>query len=323
MKTRRFGRLGWSVGEIGYGMWGIGGQWGGADDDGAMRSLRRAAELGCNFFDTALIYGDGHSERLLGKLLRENSGRKVLVASKIPPKNGQIPARPDLTLDEVFPPSHIRECTERSLENLGADNVDLMQFHAWQDDWAHDERWQETIREIRDEGLVGAWGLCTNRWEPSNCIKTLETGLIDCLQVTYNIFDQVPDDAVLPLCQRLDVAVIARVPFDEGSLTGNLTKASRWPETDWRSKYFQRENLYASIERADALKPLVPPGMTLAGMALRFILANPAISVVIPGMRTVDHVEENIGVTLSPELPESLLRSLRTHRWDRSRLVIK
>lgn len=317
--TRKFGRLGWPVGEVGYGTWAIGGQWGGTDDVTARRALHKAVELGCNFFDTALIYGNGHAENLVGELVRDLPSAGLFVASKVPPKNGRIPVQAGCELAEVFPSSHIRECTERTLQNLGLSKVDLMQFHAWQDDWAHDERWQEAVHELKQEGLVRAWGICTNRWEPSNCMKTLETGLIDSLQITYNIFDQVPADKVLPLCQRLNVAVIVRVPFDEGSLTGVLTTDSTWSQDDWRNKYFDPENLRASVERADALKPLVPTDMTMAQMALRFVLDHPAISVVVPGMRTVEHVELNVEVARRPGLSEPLLNTLRAHRWDRSR----
>jgi aryl-alcohol dehydrogenase-like predicted oxidoreductase len=317
MRYRRFGRTGWQVSEVGYGMWGIGGDWKGGDDQASRRSLDRAVELGCNFFDTAWAYGQGHSERLLGALVRGHPDRRLYVATKIPPKNRIWPSRRGFALEDVFPADYIRDYTERSLANLGVDRIDLMQFHVWEDDWAHDERWQQATRQLSDQGLVEAWGVSVNRWEPWNVLETLKTGRIDAVQVIYNIFDQAPEDELFPLCRELDVAVIARVPFDEGSLTGTLTKDSTWPEGDWRNTYFVPENLHASVDRADALKPLVPEGMTMAEMALRFILTNPTVSTVIAGMRKVDHVEANLATSDGEGLPADLLAQLRHHRWDR------
>jgi aryl-alcohol dehydrogenase-like predicted oxidoreductase len=316
MKYRTFGRLGWQVSEVGYGMWGMGG-WTGSDDDQSLASLEEAVRLGCNFFDTAWGYGEGHSEGLLGELVRAHPETKLYTASKIPPKNRKWPSRRGSTLDEVFPPEHIREYTERSLENLGLDSMDLQQFHVWEDAWARDERWQRAVDDLKREGLIGGIGISVNRWEPWNVLETLRTGAIDAVQVIYNLFDQAPEDELFPLCQELGVAVIARVPFDEGSLTGNLTKESRWPEEDWRSTYFVPENLEASVDRADALKPLVPGGMTLPEMALRFILSHPAVSTTIPGMRKLDHVRANIAASDGAGLDAELIERLREHRWER------
>jgi len=316
VQYRRFGRTNWQVSEIGYGMWGMAG-WSGSDDDQSLEALQRSVDLGCNFFDTAWGYGEGHSERLLGRLVRANAGKTLYTATKIPPKNRQWPSRRGVPLDEVFPPDHIREYAERSLANLALPSVDLLQFHVWEDDWADDERWQRAVDDLRREGLVRAVGISINRWEPANALRTLRTGQIDAVQVIYNIFDQAPEDELFPLCRELDVGVIARVPFDEGSLTGTLTKDSRWPDGDWRNSYFVPENLVPSVERADALKPLVPPGSTLPELALRFILANPDVGVVIPGMRRATHVRANLSASDAPPLPADLLARLREHRWDR------
>ena len=259
MNQRQFGRTHWRVGEIGYGMWGLAG-WSGSDDAETMQSLEYAVELGCDFFDTAWAYGDGHSEQLLGQLVRAHPERRLVVATKIPPKNGKWPARPEYALDDVFPAEHIRRYTERSLKNLGLGQIDLLQFHVWDDSWSEDERWQRAIDDLKREGLVQAVGLSLNRWQPENGIRTLHTGLVDAVQVIYNIFDQAPEDRLLPVCRELDVAVIARVPFDEGALTGQLRLDSRWPEGDWRNHYFGPENLKASVARAEALRRLIPVG---------------------------------------------------------------
>jgi aryl-alcohol dehydrogenase-like predicted oxidoreductase len=316
MKYRRFGRTGWQVGEIGYGMWGMAG-WTGSDDAESLAALQQSVDLGCNFFDTAWGYGEGHSERLLGRLIAANPDRTLYAATKIPPKDRQWPSLRGSPLEDVFPPDYIREYAEKSLANLNRPRIDLLQFHVWEDDWADDDRWQRAMDDLKREGLVHAIGVSINRWEPWNALRTLRTGLVDAVQVIYNIFDQAPEDELFPLCRELDVGVIARVPFDEGSLTGTLTKDTRWPEGDWRNSFFVPANLIPTVEHADALKPLVPSGSSMPEMALRFILANPDVGVVIPGMRKPNHVRANIGASDAGALSPELLAELRKHRWDR------
>jgi len=313
---RLFGRVGWPVSAIGYGMWGMAG-WTGSDDEESARSLDRAVELGCTFFDTAWAYGDGHSERLLGALLKRHPGRRLYTATKIPPKNRKWPARAEYPLDDVFPADYIREYTERSLRNLDVPTVDLQQFHVWSDAWADDPSWQRAVSALKEEKLVRAIGVSINRWQPTNVLKTLATGLVDAVQVVYNIFDQAPEDVLFPECQRRGIAVIARVPFDEGSLTGTLRADSRWPEGDFRNIYFQPENLRNTIERVDRLLPDLPQDMSLPETALRFILENPTVSTVIPGMRKLRHVESNLAVSDGRRLSPDDMARLRRHRWDR------
>ncbi|HEY0699324.1 MAG TPA: aldo/keto reductase [Micromonospora sp.] len=320
MQYRRMGRLGWEVSEVGYGMWGIGGGPGGFtgwDYDTAPGCLDAAVELGCNFFDTAWVYGRGVSEQLLGALLKRHPDRRLYVATKIPPKNREWPPGPTDTLDDVFPVDHIREYTERSLTNLGVSTIDLLQFHVWEDRWAADERWQQVMTELRAEGLVDGIGISVNRWEPANCLAALDTGLIDVIQVIYNIFDQAPEDELFDRARRDDIGIIARVPFDEGTLTGNLTADTTWPEGDWRNTYFGPENLLPSVERAERLAADVPDGMTMPELALRFILHHPAVSTVIPGMRRMTHVKANFGVSDGRPFDPELLERMRAHRWDR------
>ena len=316
MRYRRFGRAGWEVSEVGYGMWGMGG-WSGSDDEESLRSLQRAVELGVNFFDTAWGYGEGHSEGLLGRLVRANPDRRLYTASKVPPKNFKWPSQRGFTLDETFPPDHVERYVHSSLKNSGLERFDLMQFHVWEDSWVEDDRWAKKMDELRSQGLVGAVGISINRWEPWNGVRAVRSGLIDAVQVIYNIFDQNPEDELFPACREMDVAVIARVPFDEGTLTGTLTKESTWPEGDWRNTYFVPENLVPSVERADALKPLVPQGAGMPEMALRFILNDPTVSTIIPGMRKVAHVESNIAASDAGPLPADLHAQLRRHRWER------
>jgi len=317
MQYRTLGRTGWKVGEIGYGMWGLAG-WSGSDDAESIDSLHRAIELGCNFFDTAWGYGKGHSESILGQVVREHPGKDLIVATKIPPKNFTWPSRRGFALDDCFPPDHIREYAEKSLANLGLPGIDLLQFHVWEDAWAEDERWQRAMDDLKGEGLVKAVGISVNRWEPSNVVETLKTGQVDAVQVIVNIFDQAPRDELLPLCQALGIGVIARVPFDEGTLTGTLTRESTWPAEDWRSTYFVPANLNASVDHAEALRPLVPPGMTMPEMALRWILDDPRISTIIPGMRKRRNVEANIATSDGHRLDPALMGRLKDHRWDRT-----
>jgi aryl-alcohol dehydrogenase-like predicted oxidoreductase len=316
MNYRTFGRMGWQVSEVGYGMWGMAG-WTGSEDTESLESMQMAVDLGCNFFDTAWAYGDGHSEELLGKLLKNNPGKRLYTATKIPPKNRIWPSRRSFSLDNCYPPDHIIEYVESSLINTGVEHFDLVQFHTWEDRWLQDDRLLSTIKRLKEQGKFSAWGISTNRWEPWNGVQGVRSGAVDAVQYIYNIFDQNPEDELLPACQELEVAFIARVPFDEGSLTGNLTLDTRWPEGDWRNSYFVPENLKTSVERADRLRPLVPAGMTMAEMALRFILDNPTITTVIPGMRKLRHVESNLAVSDQPALAKDLYKKLKQHRWDR------
>lgn len=316
MQYRTFGRTGWRVSEMGYGMWGMGG-WTGSDDQESTEALDLAVELGCNFFDTAWAYGSGHSERLLGELVRRHPNQKVYTASKIPPKNSIWPSRRGFKIEDVFPAEHIIDYTNKTLENLGMEQVDLMQFHVWEDAWAQKDEWQRAVETLKAQGKIGVMGVSVNRWEPENVLDTLRTGMIDAVQIIYNIFDQNPEDRLFPLCDELKVAVIARVPFDEGTLTGTLTKDAKWPDGDWRNTYFVPENLNASVDRAEALRPLMPDGMTMPEMALRFILANPSVSTIIPGMRKEKHVRSNIATSDGHALPADLIAKLRVHRWDR------
>jgi aryl-alcohol dehydrogenase-like predicted oxidoreductase len=316
MKYRRFGRTGWMVSEIGYGMWGMA-EWTGSQDKQSLASLQLAVDLGCNFFDTAWAYGDGHSEHLLGETVRANPDKRLFTATKIPPKNLQWPSRREFRVEDCYPPDHIEKFVHSSLDNAGLDSFDLVQFHTWEDSWLQDDRWVTKVAELRQQGLFQAIGISINRWEPWNGVKAVRSGLIDAVQVIYNIFDQNPEDELFPACQEMDVAVIARVPFDEGTLTGKLTLDSKWSDGDWRNTYFVPENLKASVERAEQLRTLVSKGMTMPEMALRFILNNPTVSTIIPGMRKLQHVRENLACSDTGPLPQTLHQSLRSHRWDR------
>ena len=323
MKLRQFGRTDWQVSEIGYGMWGMGG-WSNSDDQESLESLQAAVELGCNFFDTAYVYGDGRSERLLGQLVRANPDKRLYTATKVPPLNKQWPAKSDYSLMDSYPPDHVEEFVHRSLENAQLQSFDLIQFHTWEDSWLRDDRWFYGFDDLRSQGLLKAIGISLNRWEPWNGVAAVQTGQVDSVQVIYNIFDQNPEDELFPACREKNVAVVARVPFDEGSLTGTLTKESKWPEGDWRNTYFVAENLVPTVERTNELKKLLErwnrehsSSISLPEVALRFILHDPDVSTIIPGMRKLRHVESNIEASDLGPLPDELQAELKKHRWVR------
>jgi aryl-alcohol dehydrogenase-like predicted oxidoreductase len=323
MKYRRFGRTGWEVSEIGYGMWGMAG-WTDSNDDESLGSLQASVDQGCNFFDTAYAYGEGRSENLLGQIVRTNPGKQIYTATKIPPKTRQWPAPADSTLQETFPADYVEEYVHRSLENAKLDHFDVMQFHTWNDEWMRDDRWFYKLDDLRSQKVIRAIGISINRWEPWNGVRAVRSGQVDAVQVIYNIFDQNPEDDLFPACREMDVAVIARVPFDEGTLTGTLTKDSTWPEGDWRNTYFVPENLIPSVERADQIKQLLDQWnreretrITMPELALRFILGNEDVSTIIPGMRKLSHVEANIAASDAGPLPRELQKKLKGFRWVR------
>ncbi|MDE2161786.1 MAG: aldo/keto reductase [Alphaproteobacteria bacterium] len=315
MKQRVLGKTGFSVGEIGHGLWGMGG-WTDADDKISHIALRLSVEGGCSFFDSAFAYGNGHSDRLAGELVREYPHRPLVLASKIPPANWKWPSSPTMPLSEVFPRSHVLEYAERIQRSFGR-AIDLLQFHVWEDVWAHEAEWQDTIAELKAKGVIKAFGLSVNRWQPENGIAAIETGFVDAVQVIYNVFDQAPEDSLFPVCRARNIGVIARVPFDEGSLGGKMTASTRFPKDDWRSRYFGPENLPQTIARVEALKKAVPKGMSLPEVALRFILSEPTVSTVIAGMRASEHVRANLAASKKGPLPADLVAKLRAHRWDR------
>ena len=318
MPLRKLGRTGLEISELGYGAWGIGkSMWVGADDDVSRAALRRSIELGVNFLDTALAYGDGHSERLVGEVVR-TSAETVYVASKVPPKNGRWPAPSGLHPDDAFPGSWITRCTERSLSHLGLETIDVQQLHVWSDDWVGQGDWLETIEKLKADGKIRFFGVSINDHQPENAIRLIETGVVDSVQVIYNIFDQAPEDDLFPVCEELNVGVIARVPLDEGSLGGKMTLQTTFPKGDWRAGYFGPENLAKTVKRVDKLNEILPAGMTLPEMALRFILSHPAVSTTIAGMRKPEHVRQNVATSDVGPLDKSLLAELKKHRWDRT-----
>lgn len=319
MRYRTLGKTGIEVSEIGYGAWGIGGrQWLGGTDDGSLLALKRAIELGLNFIDTALAYGEGHSERLVGQVVKE-TGAKVYLATKVPPKNRIWPAQPDIGIEEVFPASYVIESTETSLRNLGVETLDLQQLHVWNPAWLSSDEWRKAFETLKKSGKVRFVGISINDHQPDSALELVKTGLIDTVQVIYNIFDPTPQKHLFPLCQTHNVGVLARVPLDEGSLTGSITEATQFEPQEFRAMYFRGDRKKEVVAHVAALQAdLGDTGESLAETALRFCISHPALSSVIPGMRQIRNVESNMGVSARGPLSEAVLATLARHAWAKN-----
>lgn len=320
MRYRPLGRTGYSVSEIGFGAWGIGGDiWKGGSDQASLNALNLAIDLGLNFIDTALSYGNGHSERLIGKLVSQRS-KRIYVATKIPPKNLEWPARKRVRLKEVFPKDHIIACTEMSLMNLGVDRIDLQQLHVWAPNWIDEMEWRETLQQLKREGKIAHFGISINDHEPNSALDVVAADLIDTVQVIYNIFDP---NAVFPLfrlCEEKNVGIIVRSPFDEGALTGAITPETHFEPGDWREAYFTPKRRKEIVARVKRLKSLLDEaGANDVGeLALRYCLSHPAVSTVVPGMRKTEHVYRNILASKGGTLSSEVLEKLAPHAWPKN-----
>ncbi len=319
MHYRKLGTTEAEVSEIGFGAWGIGGkQWQGGNDNDAMRALKRSFELGVNLVDTALAYGDGHSEQLVGQAVRD-SFQKIYVATKIPPKNGIWPASPSTPIREVFPNDYIVQCTEQSLRNLGVEQIYLQQFHVWTDAWTQTEEWRRVVEDLRQSGKVRHFGISVSEHDPDSALEAVKTGFFNSVQVIYNIFDQTAEKNLFPLCQKMQVGVLARVPLDEGGLTGTITEDTKFAPGEFRESYFRGDRKRQVVEHVNALKEDLKdmPG-TLPQIAIRFCLSPKAVTSVIPGMRRVETVESNCRAAAAGMLDAKTLAILKRHAWDRN-----
>lgn len=318
MKLRTFGRTEIKVSEIGHGTWGMGGMWGPREDRTAIDALIAGIEAGITMIDTAAVYGNGHSEGLVASALKEAKAKNIFVATKVPPKNMQWPGR-TLNVQEAFPADHIISETENSLKNLRTDSVDLQQLHVWRDEWLEDISWLAAVEKLKSEGKIKHFGVSINDHDPNSALKIVASGLVDSVQVIHNIFDQQPEDKLYPLCEEHGVAVIARVPFDEGSLTGMLTPDTTFHAKDWRKHYFTPERLQETCNRVEQLKTILDEDSPdLPTLALQYCLSHPAVTTVIPGMRTAKHVQSNCSVSDLPPLSDEKRAFLKTQAWPRN-----
>jgi aryl-alcohol dehydrogenase-like predicted oxidoreductase len=319
MKYRAFGSTGINVSEIGYGAWGIGGaMWQGARDDESLQALHTAIDLGLNFIDTALVYGDGHSEQLVGKVVKERKER-IYVATKVPPKNGKWPARPGTPLRDAFPHDYILKSAETSLRNLGMDTIDILQLHVWNDDWTDESEWADAIAKLKSQGKIRQFGVSINDHQPNNALRLAASGKVDTFQVIHNIFDQTPEEKLYPFCLEKKIGIIVRVPLDEGGLSGKITADTQFPAGDFRIQYFRGDRKQQIMDRVSRLSNLLgAEAATIPELALRYTLSHPAVSTVIPGMRSVNNVKSNCKLSDARLLSEKLMLELKNHRWDRN-----
>jgi aryl-alcohol dehydrogenase-like predicted oxidoreductase len=324
MRTRRLGRTGIEVTDVGFGAWGIGGaMWLGSADEEGTRALREALDLGVTFVDTALVYGDGHSEELIGAVLAESGRRdRVTVATKIPPKDYAWPGKEKTPFREVFPADWVVKCVEESLGNLRAETLHLEQFHVWHDAWLEAPGWEKTrsaMERLKREGKVLHWGVSINDHAPETGLRLLADPLIESAQVIYNVFDRSPERELFALAREKDLGIIVRVPFDEGALTGAIRPDTAFPTGDWRNAYFRGDRKAEAARRADALRELLgDEAKTLPELALRFVLSRPEVSTVIPGMRRPEHARANAAVSDGRAISPELLARLAPHAWDKN-----
>jgi aryl-alcohol dehydrogenase-like predicted oxidoreductase len=319
MNYKNFSKSSEKISQLGFGTWGIGKTfWIGAEDNESKRALHKAIELGINFFDSALVYGNGHSEKLIGEVEKE-SGKHLFITSKIPSKKFEWPANDKSKLEDSFPEKQILLSTERSLRNLNRDYLDLQQFHVWNDNWAEQDEWKEAVLKLKKDGKVKYFGISMNDHQAENGIKAAESGLIDSFQVIFNIFDQSPIDKLFPYCLENKISIIARVPLDEGGLTGNITKNTEFPKGDWRNNYFRGDRKTQIEEKVSQIQNNIGSECdSIAECALRFIISFDAVTTVIPGMRSTSRVIENANIINKGILSAELLEKLKLHRWDRN-----
>ena len=322
MRHRPFGKYSFNTSEIGFGAWAIGGSWGPQADADSLAALHRALDLGCNFIDTAAGYGDGRSEKLIARVLRERAvaGRKekVFVATKTPPAPGLWPPSPYCDATERYSEKYLRENIAVRCANLGTPRLDLLQLHTWTRAWNRNPAPFKILRQLQQEGHIGLIGVSTPEQDQNSVIDLMRGGWVDSVQVIYNLFEQEPAAELLEVARECGIGVIVRVVFDEGVLTGKFTADTRFAADDFRARYFEGDRLARAIAHAGEIqRDLAGTGYTMAQAAIKFVLAHPAVSTIIPGIRSVAQAEANCGVSDLPLMPAALLEKLRRHNWRR------
>lgn len=319
MRSRPFGKHGFDVSEIGFGAWAIGGSWGPQAEDDSLAALNRALDLGVNFIDTAAGYGNGKSERIISSVLKGRKESEVVVATKTPPAPGDWPPSPYDDAEARYSMEYLRQNIAERLEANGTEKLDVLQLHTWTRAWNRNPTPFAHLRELQQEGFVGLIGISTPEHDQNSVIDLMRGGWIDTVQVIYNLFEQEPAAELLDVAGETGTAVIVRVAFDEGVLTGKFTNETTFPEGDFRRGYFEGDRLSRAVARTEEIrKDIAETGLTMAQVALKFALSHPAVSTVIPGMRNAAQAEANCAVSDLPDLDPELLTTLRRHNWRRA-----
>ena len=321
MKYRCLGRTGWQVGEIAFGAWQIGGDWGQVDDRQSIDTLLYAFDQGINFVDTAELYGRGHSETVIGRALKQWDGSRIYVATKVQPIRWPDPADDVPEMRGRFPRWYLRDCVEQSLKRLDVERIDLLQLHSWMDDGLQCLDWLETLNELRVEGKIDKIGVSLRDFRPQEGVNLARFGIVDTIQVIHNLFEQRPREILFPVGAATSTGFIARVPLDSGSLVGNWTEATYagWAPGSVPQQMFRGERFGETLERVEALKLICSDYYeSLAEAAMRYVLSSPGISVVIPGMKSRAEVDMNVAYSDGAAFPAKLLDQLPQHAWIRN-----
>jgi aryl-alcohol dehydrogenase-like predicted oxidoreductase len=321
MQYRTFGRTGWQVSEIAFGAWQLGGDWGAADDEASIDTLLYAFEQGINFVDTAELYGRGHSETVIGQALRRWNDSKIYVATKAQPTVWPDPDDDGAQMSGRYPEWHLRANVENSLRRLGVERIDLFQLHAWIASGVQSLDWLETLNALRIEGKIDQIGVSIRDFRPQDGVDLAALGLVASQQVIFNLFEQTPASELFPAGQASQTAFIARVPLDSGSLVGHWTADTyaQWVPGSVPFQMFQGDRFALTLQRVQGLKELCAPYYpTLAEAAMRYALANQAVSTVIPGMTNRAEVDMNVAYSDGGQFPSELADALPPHAWVRN-----
>ena len=318
---RPFGRTGWEVSEVSFGAWQLGGQWGAVDDEASVRTLLSAYEHGINFVDTAEMYGSGHSEEVVGRSLREWGGEKVYVATKVQPPQWPHPSDSDPAIAVAYRPEYLRAQAEQSLRRLGVDRLDLYQLHCRMPSGLRDLEWLETLRELQVEGKIDKIGVSLRDYRADEGVAIAESGVVDSIQVIYNIFEQSPERALFPAARATATAIIARVVLDSGSLSGVWTPDTydAWEDGSVLKTFFRGERFTEALERIDAIASVT--GEHYDGLdeaAVRFALDDPAVSTAIVGMTSEKRIARNLSFADGRGLAPGLHERLAGFEWERN-----
>jgi aryl-alcohol dehydrogenase-like predicted oxidoreductase len=317
MKYRKFGNTGLKVSEIGFGAWAIGGSWGDQREQDSLEALETALDRGVNFIDTAAGYGNGKSERIIGEFLKSRS-ETVYVCTKTPPAEGKWPPSPYCRIEERYSEKYLRENVEDRLSNLQVESLDVLLLHTWTRAWNDRPIALEILQKMKSEGLIKQIGISTPEHDQNCVIQLMRDGMVDVLQVIYNIFEQEPAAQLFPVALETGTGIIVRVAFDEGVLTGKYTGNETFGPDDFRSNYFAGDRLERGVKRTEKIKKeFQKSAYSMPELALKFALTHEAVSTVIPGIRNRNQAVQNTAISELPEISEDMMLRLHDHSWNR------